>query len=237
MERFVLLYSPLWILAVGGVEFAGVLDHWGDAQHLAFGVALALPIFLAPLLLERETPLLRRYALRFSALVTLFTGLQCYFGSWLFFSAFGMQYHFHVTWIWNGTPLFLYFMTVAYFSTYFVALQIAWRAFGARASSRPVRWAIRALLCYAVAFAETATMATPRMAAFFSYHDPRFVMLYGSICYGTVFFVALPLFTQLDEEGPSAPPLSRLAWDLCAINMILLVCYEFYGWVLGRLSA
>lgn len=237
MERFVLIYSPIWMAAVLAVEFGGVLAGWGDEQHLAFGVALALPLFVAPLFLERDAPLLRRHALRFSFAVALLSFLQCYFGSALFFTAFGMQYHFHVTWIWNGTPLFLYFMTVAYFATYFVVLELVWRAFRTRfpTASRPAQLAVRALLSYLVAFAETAAMATPRMAEFFSYRDPRWVMLYGSICYGTVFFVALPLFTALDEERPTERRLFSLAWDLAAINMILIVCYEVYGWALARL--
>jgi cycloeucalenol cycloisomerase len=226
-ERFALLYSPVWIAVIGALQFGGWFARWGDLEHLALGVGLALPLWLSPLV-QRE----RGFAIRWQLLIALFSFLQCYFGSALFFDAFGMQYHFHTRWILNGTPLFLYFVTVAYFSTYYVFLVIAWRAIRTRfPDSRAVRIGSQALLSYSVAFAETAAMATPRMHDFFSYRDPHWVMWYGSICYGAVFFVSLPLFYDLDKKRP----LRAVAWDALAANMLILVLYEVFLAVIKRM--
>src|SRR5687768_718032 len=126
-EIFVLAYTPVWSVAILWAMTSGVLRGWGDAEHLLFGVALAAPIFVMPFL-RRELPLLERHAFRFALLVTLFALLQCWFGSQMFFDVFGMRYAFRTTIVWNGTPAFLYLLTVAYFATYYTVQVVLWRA-------------------------------------------------------------------------------------------------------------
>lgn len=230
VELLVLAYTPLWMAAIALVQHGHYFARWSDGAHLAFGVALAAPLWLLALA--------SAHGARFITLITLLSFIQNYFGAQLFFDRFGMEYHFPVHWIVARTPLFLYFVTIAYFATYYVALQIAWRALRTRFPSAPpaAMIAARALLSYSVAFAETAAMANEQLKAFFSYRDPRFVMFFGSIAYGTVFFVTLPLFYHLDEDPAAAPvPLGRLLWDFLAMNMLILICYEFYAVGYARL--
>jgi cycloeucalenol cycloisomerase len=173
-EVFVLAYTPVWVIAVVWAMTSGVLRSWGDLEHLAFGVALALPIFAAPLAPRASAPpLLERHALRFAWLVTLFSVLQCWFGSYLFFEVFGMRYAFHTSIVWNGTPAFLYLMTIAYFATYYTVQVVVWRAIRRRFSSPIATIAARAVLAYVTAFAETAGMANDMLAEWFSYTIAR----------------------------------------------------------------
>ncbi len=171
--------------------------------------------------------------------VTIHAFVGCWFGSKLFFESFGMEYHFRVSprWVWNGTPAFLYFMTVAYFATYYLVMGLGWRAFRRRwpRAPRRVGLLVRALLCYAMAFAETATMAVEVLRPWFSYRDPRWVMWWGSFCYGTLYFVTLPQLTELDEEAPTPIPWTQLVTFALGQHMIVLVCYEVYGRVLGAM--
>lgn len=230
-ERYILWYSPIWMAVVTLVQFGGYLAQWGDVACLALGISFVLPLWVVPLI-HREAA---GHAMRFNFVIGLLSLLQCYFGSQLFFDAFGMQYHFKVSWMLNGTPVFLYLLTVAYFSTYYVVLGILMRAFSSwRAMSSPVAQVLlRAGVCYAVALCETAAMATERMKPFFSYRDPRFVMLYGSICYGTIFFVTLPTVASLDERpGSSELSMRALLWRTMALNMVCMCCYEVYRAVL-----
>ncbi len=233
-EIFVLAYTPVWALAVVGVMVSGVLRGWGDAEHMLFGVALVVPL-LAMALLPRKSapPIGERHATRFLLLVTLFAFLQCWFGSELFFDVFGMRYRFSTTIIWNGTPAFLYLMTVAYFATYYVVQVVAYRAIRARVKRPALRLLARAVLAYATAFAETAGMANDMLADWFSYRDREFVMLVGSIAYGAIFVVTLPLFADLDEKGPSKPAMRTATTELLALTMICLVIYEAYSLVVG----
>ena len=89
---------------------------------------------------------------------------------------------------------------------------------------------VHAAVCYAVAFGETFFMASDRIRDLFSYRDRSFTLLYGSLCYGTLFFITLPLFARLDEAPPTAalprPPLLALCRDALALNMLALIAYE-----------
>ncbi|HZS41404.1 MAG TPA: hypothetical protein VFF06_31460 [Polyangia bacterium] len=224
VEIAVLIYSPLWMAAIALVQHGHWFLRWGDGVHLAFGLALAAPLWL----LAFASP----HGARFIALITLLSFLQNYFGASLFFDAFGMEYHFPVRWILQRTPVFLYLVTVSYFATYYVALTIAWRALRTRFPNAPRAATViaRAILSYAVAFAETFAMANDSLRDYFSYRNPHAVMWFGSICYGTVFFLTLPLFYDLDEDPALAPvPLRRSIWDLLALNMLILICYQLYG--------
>ena len=108
-EKFVLVYSPVWIAVVVVVMATHAFAGWGDAGHLALGLGLCLPLWIAP----RFAPDGGRYFRRFNLWIGLFSLLQVYFGSALFFDVLHMEYHFPVTWILNRTPLFLYPMTIS----------------------------------------------------------------------------------------------------------------------------
>lgn len=222
MEQFVLVYSPVWMVVIAVVQFSGWLASWGELAHLALGVGLCLPLWLYGNRFEEGA--------RFNLLILIHSTVQCYFGSMLFFDAFGMEYHFNTRLTLNRTPVFLYLLTVCYFSTYYVALVVAWRRFRARRPkpSPVLETVARALFSYAVAFAETAAMANESLRQYFSYRDPRFVMIYGSIAYGTIFFITLPLFHDIDEPGARALPTREAVWRLLALNMLCLIAYEVY---------
>src|SRR5205823_93917 len=96
--------------------------HWGDLGHLALGLGLALPLWIVPLVTGR-----RGHIWRFNLWIGLFSLLQVYFGSALFFDVLHMEYKFPVTWIVHRTPLFLYPLTIVYFSTYYVVMSVLWK--------------------------------------------------------------------------------------------------------------
>jgi len=226
-ERAVLLYSPLWMTAVAIVMRTRALAHWDDPTHLAFGLALGLPVLFLPWIVrDRQTALADRYASRAVVFLVLTTFVQMLVGSELFFRRLGMEYHFAATWSWNGSPVFLYPMTLAYFATYYVVIQIITRAI--LPPSGPFFWIGLATLSYAVAFAETMSMASPMLAELFFYRDRGFMLRYGSFCYGTVFFVTMPMFLRLD----SPRSLGRVALGSLAANAVALALYGIYALVL-----
>lgn len=232
-EKFVLVYSPVWMTIVGLLMFTGLFSHFGDIGHMAIGLGLAAPILLMPLFsIERDRPLTERHAFRFALWMTLFSLLQCYFGSWLFFDRLGMEYHFHVHWIVNRTPVFLYFLTIAYFATYYTVMSLAWRAFRRRWPNAPT--AIKALLLivlgYLTAFAETASMANPLVRDYFLYRDKAFALKCGSLFYGTVFVCSLPFVFEIGEDMKQPQKtISRIVIDILAANMLVLCAYELYA--------
>lgn len=234
-EIFVLVYSPIWMIAVGAVMLVRLPRSWGDAEHMLLGAGLALPLWIHALFprrgsIERGRPLADRHAVRFAIAIAIFTFVQVLLGSNMFFDRLGMEYHFHVSLILNRTPVFLYFLTIAYFSTYYVILPIACRAFASRFPGAP-RWAstlVRVAASYAVAFGETFFMAGGALDEFFFYRDRAFMLRTGSLAYGSLFFVTLPFFQRLDEDGPRRP-LSAIARDALALNMLGLLVYEAFA--------
>jgi cycloeucalenol cycloisomerase len=232
-EKLVLWYSPVWMAIVGLLTLTRAFGHFGDAVHLAIGVGMAAPILLMPLLtVEHDRPLANRHAFRFALWMSLFSFLQCYFGSWLFFDVLGMEYHFPVTIIVNRTPLFLYFLTIAYFATYYTVMSILWRAFLRARPHAPtvVRLLVRMALGYGIAFAETGSMDNPMLRQYFHYHDKHFALFWGSIFYGTVFLVSLPFVFELNEDiDKPQKPISRVLLDILAVNMIVLMAYEVFA--------
>jgi cycloeucalenol cycloisomerase len=227
-EVALVAYSPVWIAAMAWVMLAHVYRDWGDPGHLVFGIALALPVWLAPLALSGEA---RVHGLRLAWLITIYSLLQTAFGSWLFFDVFGMTYSFATRWIFKGSPVFLYFVTIAYFATYFVVLGLCDRAF---ARGNRWRWPLRLMLCYGIAFAETFAMASPVVADVFTYRDPVWMARWGSIFYGTVFVLAYPQIGALFDEDHAPPSWRALTVEALARNMLILIVYEIFGALLIR---
>jgi hypothetical protein len=58
-------------------------------------------------------------------------------------------------------------------------------------------------------------------------------MVWGSIAYGAIFFVTLPLFYELDEDAGVSPRLAAVTMRLLALMMICLVIYEFYSLIVS----
>jgi cycloeucalenol cycloisomerase len=241
-ELFLLAYSPLWIAVIAWCELTRNFAHWGDVGHLAFGIALALPIWLVPIVYpgdaDRGIPLTSRHIFRFNFFMLVWTFLQVWFGSDLFFDFLGMEYRFPVTWTAHRTPVFLYFVTIAYFSTYYTVMQIIWRAFRTRFVAAPLVASILVLvvLGYSVAFTETSGMATDMMRDYFRYRDKHFTLAFGSLFYGTIFVVSLPLVYRLDENAQpdGRRTLATLFWDACAANTVVLIFYAVYAALITR---
>ena len=244
LERFFLGYTPLWTAACALVMWSGAFKRWGDVGYLLFGLGLALPLWVGPLVagVERDLPLADRYTVRASLFICLFSFLQNYFGAPLFFRCFGMEYHFAVTWVGNGSPWFLSFMSVAYFSTYFALMQLGLRRADRwlqRVAERRWRAVLRVGVClllgYSMAFAETLTMANQWLRGYFAYADKTRMMVYGSLCYGTLLSIALPLYARLGEEDGGRPaPLAAVLWQILGANMLVLCCYELFAFYISR---
>lgn len=234
IERLHLLYTPLWTGAVGVVLLTGAFRRWGDIGLMLLGLGMALPLLALPFFTERERPLTERYATKAMLFLTLLSFMQNYFGAPLFFRFFGMQYRFNATFLGNGSPWFLSLMTVAYFSTYFAVMQALLR-FADRRIARaapPLRTLLRTLACAvlgcSMAFLETLFMANELLRGYFAYASKTRMLTVGSLCYGTLLAIALPLYARIDE-GEQPYPLGRVLWEALGVNMLVLTVYEFYS--------
>ena len=222
--------------------------QWSDLEYLLFGAVLVLPLYAIPIIQDvlnhlsqpKIQPWFRwdRHIWKFNVAILVTTVLQAYFGSEIFFHVLGMKYKFSSgkQFDWNGTPLFLYGMTVTYFSTYYVVLDIAWRVIQPKLprEAHLIRLLALTILCSVIAFGEHLCHNTELIRDVFSYRDHHFTLTVGSVMYGILFVVTFPVFHALGERGNST--FTQVVWDVCAAMMIVLVIDEgFLSWHEGVL--
>ena len=146
-----------------------------------------------------------------------------------FFDVLHMHYGFRTTWNIQNNPVFLYFVTVAYFSTYATLCMMSFRVLRARAprALRPLAWVVAPM---AMAFLETILNANPFIATLFCYDDLELMLGFGTLSYGVAFVFALPIWMRIDEsvgaespgEGVSPGPGTVLLWLGAALYADLL---------------
>ena len=227
-ERFVLGYTPVWAALVGAAMISGAARKWGDGLLLILGVGLWAPLAIRPLiwpsLEERRTTWHRRYAVKIQAWMLVFAFLGNWFGTRYFYEVLDMHYGFNSTLNPNHVPLFLYFLTVTYFSTYSVVANI-----GRRFLVRWVPpWFAWALIAVTLAALETASNANPFMAGAFCYGRLGFALWFGTLLYGTWFLIAAPLWFPIDESPGIDTPWRTVLGSVLAAFMLILVAMELF---------
>lgn len=250
------VYFILWSSVVTVVMVGGYASVWGDNELLAFGVLMAVATLVVPLLGRRfviEWVLPRVFRVTFSPaetawamrhygadLFVMWAGVCALsFGlnlgmTWFFFDVLHMRYGFRVS-DWakiERNPIFLYFLTVAYFSSYSVlgamlyrrALLSTWQhspRTPAKTSREPIvhnknrgtsttivfRWlqlfAARVGSSLLLAFLETLLMANPLIEDVFCYDDVFLTLTFGSVCYAVSFVFALSCWMRCVPESVS----------------------------------
>jgi cycloeucalenol cycloisomerase len=248
-ERFFLVYSPIWMIAVAVAMTSGVMHHWGDGQYLAFGLAVGLPPVLGPLLAsgrpDRDLPFWRTYWFKLNAWVFILVAFGTFFGTAYFFDLMGMRYGFPVEWTFEAdlvgrsrqtVPVFMYPLTQAYFLTYFVSMTVVLRKID---RCLELSWIGRALvilvLAYVVAWMETFAMAADVIGDWFSYADKDRMLRLGSFGYASYFIVGLPLVRRIDE-GAERWSLSAVVMQALAACMLILCLLEAWAKIVGPIA-
>jgi cycloeucalenol cycloisomerase len=238
-EMFYLAYTPVWITTVAVVQNTGWYRSWRDVGHMAYSLALFLPLWVIPLVFPCETdrgkPLHERYIFKINVWLWIFAFIQSYFGTHYFYKVLGMGYRFPITWELNGVPFMLYLHAFFFFSTYQVLMNVVWRRW--RTSSPSPNPALSILLLfalgYAMAFGETRGMANDFMKDYFWYEDRGAMLKYGSIFYGGLFIIGLPFWFRIDEKPGAKMPMGRVVIEVLAANMLMLHWYDAWRLMLG----
>ncbi len=232
VERYWLLYTPVWGITGGTVMVSGLAESWGDLPLMLLGVGLALGAVVPPVAFpaaeDRRRPLHERTAFKLAASVVGFAFLMNYFCTPYFFDVLHMHYGFGTQLNIRNNPIFLYFMTVAYFATYSVLLNAGHRTSRRALASAPrlAVLAATALVPFAVAALETALNANPFMKSLFCYDDMGFMMWFGTLSYGVCFLFAMPVWLSIDERPGARTPLGQVVLWVSAAMLGIVISFE-----------
>lgn len=232
VERYWLLYTPVWG-AISAVVMVGRLaDTWGDLELMIYGVVLMLGAIVPPVLMrpesERARPLLETTAVKYGLSVAGLAFTLNYTQTPYFFDVLHMHYGFNTTINIANNPVFLYFVSVAYFSTYATLCCISFRFLKRRLGDGPLGSLAWFVAPMAMAFLETAMNANPFIDTLFCYDDLQLVLTFGTLSYGMAFVFALPMWMGIDEQPGDNPSAAKvLIWlfaasyaDLIALDLL-----------------
>lgn len=251
VEKFFLLYTPIWIGLMAMMMFTGWAGTWGNTALLLHSLVVALPILIVPMLLARRhpspLPWYQRYWFKVNVYLALFSFVGNYFGSEYFFDVLGMVYHFtHASTTWDAAllgsgkqpvPLIMYFYTHAYFMTYHATANIALRQ--VQRLRLPAPTVVLGLAVFVIgylwAWAETKAMANPMMAELFYYEKMDLMLRYGSAIYAIYFVASFPIYSLMDEKAQKPWSLAQAAAGALSAGMITLTLLDFATKWVGKL--
>ncbi len=233
VERYWLWFTLVWGAAAGGVMLSGLAERWSDRELLPFGLVLGLGAVVPPALFprsadERARGLLDRTATRLGLSVIGFSFLMNYFCTPFFYDVLHMHYGFNSVVTVRQNPLFLYFLTIAYFATYSALLLAAHRISKRLGALSPRALARLPVIAapFAVAGLETALNANPFMKKLFCYDDLGFALSFGTLSYGACFCFMLPVWRSIDETPRERPTGRDLVVRGLAAMMGIVVTFE-----------
>lgn len=246
-EKFYLIYSPVWILQMLIAMIGGFCVKFGDVGLMIVSLLVAMPIYVLPPILYPWKRMNRRFYETFwfktNCFLTAATLFANYFGSEYFFDALGMVYNFpqlRLNWdsclLGTGTqttPVIMYLLTVAYFSTYYVTAGIVLRRVRNSKMRKLYPLAVVAVSFFWV-FMETFVMATPIMEGIFWYHNKSAMLTVGTLFYGMEFLTSFPFYASADE-GSNHWTVSHAVMYGAGSYMFTLLCYDILYGLIGRI--
>lgn len=248
VEKFFLIYSPVWMAAMGLQVAVGADKTWSDGALLAYSFVVALgPLFIPMLLARRYTqkPWYDSYWLKAYLYLFTFQFFGSYFGSEYFFDVLGMVYNYPTitttldsALVGSGkqvVPLIMYGWAQVFFLTYHATSNIALRKVR-QASASWIVFAIAVFVIgYAWAWMETKSMANPRVATTFYYQKLDVMLKYGSAIYATYFVASFPIWFFIDEtKERNWTWWQAIAGGLCA-SMLTFYLLDFAAHAVGSL--
>lgn len=250
VEKFFLIYSPVWMASMAMMMFTRWDKTWGDSALLLHGFLTALPVLLVPALLAKRyttQPWHDSYWLKANLYLFVFGFFGNYFGSEYFFDVLGMVYiypnattNLDAALLGSGeqkVPLIMYFYTHVYFMTYHATANIALRRL--KNLGLPAMWLLFPLFVFLIGYAwawmETKAMANPMMASSFYYERMDRMLAFGSAIYATYFIASFPIYHFLDEHPQKRWSLLQTTAAGLSASMLTFYMLDFAAHGVGSL--
>lgn len=237
-ERFVALYTPVWIGAFGIIVVFQLYEQFDAFLYNTILLALALPFVLQPLLYpscgfkspDAQRGLWDRYATKANVWIAVYSFIGNYWYTHYFYSVLKAEYTMPATRL-NNVPICMFFATHFYFSSYHLASNLLLRKV---VTTYERGWMRTLLYCgvvfvfsYFTAFMETLTISS---FPYYRFEDRDMAYTVGSAFYGIYFFVSFPAFHVFDDEIDSNNKRVVTLWDTvvssCGYGMMILILLD-----------
>jgi len=250
VEKFFLLYSPVWMAGMVWIVLSGSDKSASDTTLLLQSVVMVLPVVLVPMLLARrysDRPWYDSYWFKANLYLFVFGFFGNYFGSEYFFDVLGMVYHYpQVTTTLDSAllgsgqqtvPLIMYAYTHVYFMTYHASANVVLR--GLKSLKLPAMWLLFPLFVFLVgyfwAWMETKAMANPLLASSFYYQKMDVMLAYGSAIYATYFIASFPIYYFIDESRERRWTLLQVAAGALSASMLTFYLLDLAAQLVGAI--
>lgn len=252
VEKFFLIYSPIWMLVMAIVMIMGWQKSFSDMGLLLLSVFVAAPAFLVPLIIAQkytDKPWYESYWFKANLYLAIFGFFGNYFGSEYFFDVLGMVYNFP-----NATtrldsallgtgvqtvPVIMYTLTHVYFMTYHATGNIALRRLSNAVGNKTLLFFLFPVFIFVIgycwAWAETKAMANPLMAGLFYYQKMDVMLAYGSAIYATYFLASFPIYYFMDEDREKPWNTWQVMAAAMSASMITFYLLDFAAHKVGHL--
>ena len=245
VEKFFLIYSPVWMASMAVMMVTGWDKTFGDTALLLHAFGTALPAVLVPALIARrytDRPWREAYWFKANLYLAVFGFFGNYFGSEYFFDVLGMVYvypnattNLDAALVGTGqqkVPLIMYAYTHVYFMTYHATANVVLRRLRGLPLGVVLFPAFVFLIGYFWAWMETRAMANPLIATSFYYQKMDLMLAYGSAIYATYFVASFPIYYFIDEaKGRSWSLLQTVAAGLSASMLTFYMLDLAARWV------
>lgn len=219
------------------VVVTGIYEHFCNWGYTIVGVLIVVPHIVVPAVLapkeEKHLPWYDRFGLKQNAYMAAFGYVGNFFWTHYFFNLLDAKYTFCHTWNLNGVPLFLWFITQAYFLLYHTASNMLIRRFTALGSSRVTRIAIEVVVVLALSYV-TALMEAVTISGFPYYTIGNRAAFYtvGSAFYAIYFVVSFPAYYRLSPKDS----LFAAARNGLAAAMMVFIMLDWWRMFIGAIT-
>ncbi|GAM20056.1 hypothetical protein SAMD00019534_032310 [Acytostelium subglobosum LB1] len=248
-EKFFLIYSPIWITLFIIVVVTEAYKMFYDVEFFILGLVVSLPCVVYPALFpcsaDRDKPWYERYWVKANLWLALFGFVGNYFWTHYFFILLRATYRFPVNFRLNEIPVFLFFVTHAYFVSYHAAttpiLRRFWSSYPPTPAGQrhPMGKIVGSVLLVCAMAYFTAFMEAWTLEKVPYYHIDNREQMYtvGSTFYMIYFVISFPMFTRIDETNDGQKwTLTRTALESLASAMIVFILCDFWRLIVGGLT-
>ncbi|CAB9516839.1 Cycloeucalenol [Seminavis robusta] len=240
-EKFVSVYSPMWMCFFGLVVVTQVYEQFTAWSYLQVCGGFSLPFLLQPVLFpsagfnspDAKRPLLERYSFKANVWIAVYSFIGNYWYTHYFYSVLKAQYTMPAHRL-NNVPIAMYFATHFYFSSYHLFSNLLLRKIVTsyqEGIKRTILFvAVVLVFSYFTAFMETLTISS---FPYYSFEDRDMAYTVGSAFYGIYFIVSFPGFyyfdADVDKPNNSA---GKVTWfdtilSSCGHGMMIMTLLDF----------